>query len=99
MRNISVLIIALGAGALGLASLPGAASAQTATQTSPAGAPVRTYSNGVRMPVPQNPPPAAERQEGDVTGSVSARERPVPNPNTTRNALGCPQIDPLCQGQ
>ncbi|TDT96764.1 hypothetical protein DFO45_1962 [Azorhizobium sp. AG788] len=102
MRHGSILIIGLVAGALAAASAGHSASAQTTggvTQTSPSGGAVRTYSNGVRVPVPQNPSAAQEREDGDVTGSVASRERRVPDPNTTRNALGCPQIDPLCQGQ
>lgn len=72
----------------------------TVSETSPVGAPVRTYSNGARVPVPQ-PGQAGTVEAADpaATGSVDPLMRRVPNPNTKQNPLGCPEIDPLCQGR
>lgn len=103
MRPSMILTIGLSAGLLAGASLMSPASAQGVVtspdgvmETSPTGSAVRTYSNGVRVPVPQNPPSADEQIDPDRTGSIQRR---VPNPHTTINPLGCPEIDPLCQGR
>ena len=70
------------------------------TETSPVGAPVRTYSNGARVPVPQpDQTGSVDSSDPASTGSVDPAMRRVPDPHTTRNPIGCPQIDPLCQGR
>ncbi|GGF81216.1 hypothetical protein GCM10007301_46680 [Azorhizobium oxalatiphilum] len=106
-RHSTILLIGLAAGVLMTPALVRPAAAQAVMgpdmrqnglmETSPSSGTVRTYSNGARVPVPQNPPTEAERMDGDTTGSVTTRR--VPNPHTTRNSLGCPEIDPLCQGR
>ncbi|WP_029005974.1 hypothetical protein [Azorhizobium doebereinerae] len=108
MRQSSILLVGLVAGALGGAGLlapaqaqsTGSAGASGVMETSPAGAAVRTYSNGVRVPVPRSSPDdAAMAPDPDTTGSIAPATRRVPDPRTNRNALGCPEIDPLCQGR
>lgn len=120
MRQSSILFVGLVAGALGsaLGSALGGVGLMTPAQaqstgsggaggvmeTSPVGAAVRTYSNGVRVPVPGSTPEttapgAAVAPDPDTTGSIAPAARRVPDPRTSRNALGCPEIDPLCQGR
>ncbi len=109
MRSSSSAITGLAGAVLVLAALssPAGAAASGAAptsggvvETSPVGAPVRTYSNGARVPVPQ-PGQAGSTTTVDPapTGSVDPAMRRVPDPHTARNPLGCPQIDPLCQGR
>lgn len=107
MGASSIVIAGLAGTVLAVAALAPAARAAepervpgTVSETSPVGAPVRTYSNGARVPVPQ-PGQAGTVDAADptATGSVEAAPRRVPNPNTRQNPLGCPEIDPLCQGR
>ncbi len=107
-RHSSILVVGLTGAALAMGAFsaparaqgPGDARASGVMETSPVGAPVRTYSNGVRVPVPQASPGTVDSTvDTTTTGSIDPAMRRVPDPRTNRNALGCPDIDPLCQGR
>ncbi len=106
-RPSTIVIMGLAGAALAVACLsaPARAAGPETTpnpgvvETSPLNAPVRTYSNGARVPVPQPDQTGTTTVDPAPTGSVAPDPRRVPNPETTRNPLGCPQIDPLCQGR